>query len=45
MMTLTINKELNGIEVSFDSKPEQATLNTLKANGFRWHNVKKIWYA
>lgn len=45
MMTLTINQELKGIEVSFDSKPEQATLNTLKANGFRWHNVKKIWYA
>ena len=45
MMTLTINQELNGIEVAFDSKPEQSTLNTLKENGFRWHKVKKIWYA
>lgn len=45
MATLTINKELNGIEINFDSKPAQAVIDTLKTNGFRWHNVKKLWYA
>lgn len=41
----TINQELNGIEITFDSKPEAATLEALKANGYRWHRVKKLWYA
>lgn len=45
MTTLTINQELNGIEISFDSKPVRETLDTLKSFGFRWHRVKKIWYA
>ena len=45
MATLTINNELNGIEIIFDSKPAQTIINTLKTNGFRWHNVKKLWYA
>lgn len=45
MTTLTINEELNGIEVIFDSKPAQAVIENLKNNGFRWHRVKKLWYA
>jgi len=45
MTKLTINKDLNGIELSFNSKPEAATLDALKAAGFRWHGVKKVWYA
>jgi len=45
MAIVTLNSELNGIEVSFESKPETATLDALKSNGFRWHRVKKIWYA
>lgn len=45
MTTLTINKELNGIEVIFESKPAQAVIDSLKSNGFRWHRVKKLWYA
>lgn len=45
MATLLINKELNGIEVIFESKPAQAVIDSLKANGFRWHRVKKLWYA
>ena len=45
MTTLTLNQELNGIEVKFDAKPLQATLDGLKKLGFRWHNKKKIWYA
>lgn len=45
MMTLAINKELNGIEVIFENKPAQAVIDSLKSNGFRWHRVKKLWYA
>lgn len=45
MANLTINQELNGIEIKFENKPEAATLDALKANGFRWHRVKKVWYA
>ena len=45
MTTLTLNQELNGIEVKFDAKPLQATLDGLKKLGFRWHNKKKLWYA
>lgn len=45
MTTLTLNQELNGIEVKFDAKPLQATLDELKKLGFRWHKQKKLWYA
>ena len=45
MAAYTLNKELNGIEISFNSKPDSATLDSLKASGFRWHRVKKVWYA
>ena len=45
MTTLTLNQELNGIEIKFDAKPLQATLDGLKKLGFRWHRQKKLWYA
>lgn len=45
MTTLTLNQELNGIEISFDAKPIQSTLDGLKKLGFRWHRQKKLWYA
>lgn len=45
MAVLTINQELNGIEISFEKKPKSETLTALKAAGFRWHRTKKIWYA
>lgn len=45
MTTLTLNQELNGIEISFYAKPIQSTLDGLKKLGFRWHRQKKIWYA
>lgn len=45
MTTYSINKEHNGIEIKFDSKPNHDTLTNLKANGFRWHRVKKLWFA
>lgn len=43
--TLTLNNELNGIELRFDAKPATDILNAIKGLGFRWHNKKKIWYA
>jgi hypothetical protein len=45
MTTYAINEELNGIEITFDSKPSAETLEALKANGYRWHRVCKFWYA
>lgn len=45
MCTLSINNELNGIELVFETKPAQSILNAIKAAGFRWHNLKKLWYA
>lgn len=45
MAQININKELNGIEIIFEGKPDAATLDALKANGYRWHRVKKLWYA
>lgn len=42
---ITYNEEKNGIEVKFNTKPAQEVINDLKANGFRWHSIKKIWYA
>ena len=45
MCKYMINNDLNGIEIGFESKPNAATISALKAAGFRWHNVKRIWYA
>lgn len=45
MAQINFNKELNGIEISFQSKPEASTIEALKGEGFRWHKVKKLWYA
>lgn len=45
MAILTLNQELKGIEISFNAKPAATILASLKAAGFRWHNVKKVWYA
>lgn len=43
-LTISKNEEKNGIELYFNSKPEQSIIDNLKLNGFRWHNVKKCWY-
>lgn len=45
MSTYAINKAVNGIEITFESKPAESVRDLMKANGFRWHKVKKIWYA
>lgn len=45
MTTMTMNNEKTGIEIRFDARPIQGTLDLLKSNGFRWHSQKKLWYA
>lgn len=45
MNTYRINEELNGIEIMFEEIPMNSTREALKANGFRWHRAKKLWYA
>ena len=45
MIRYTLNNDLDGIEISFDKKPNSNTLKALKSRGFRWHGVKKVWYA
>ena len=44
-ITMTINQEHNGIELLFTDVPVKSVRESLKDNGFRWHNVKKVWYA
>jgi hypothetical protein len=39
------NKERHGIELYFEYYPFAASRNILKGAGFRWHNMKKCWYA
>lgn len=41
----TINDEHNGIEITFSEKPGDIIRNEMKRLGFRWHSVKKVWYA
>ena len=43
--TITDNTEYNSIEVKFDGKPAQAVIDVLKANKFRWHKAKGVWYG
>lgn len=43
--TAKINKAVNGIELSFNGKPDYSVLKDLKENGFRWHYKKQIWYG
>jgi len=38
------NKEKNGLEIYFKSKPNQDVRDTLKSNGFRWGKYNKCWY-
>ena len=45
MCKVNLNQELNGIELSFESKPDKATLDSIKAQGFRWNGRKMVWYA
>lgn len=44
-MEIKQNQEHNGIELYFTAKPGAAVIGRLKANRFKWHSVKKCWYA
>ena len=44
-LRVEFNTERDGIEVYFTSKPSQETRDALKAAGYRWHSVKKCWFA
>ena len=44
-MKFTKNNEFNSLEISFEEKPSEEVRNILKANHFRWHNIKKVWYG
>lgn len=39
------NTEHNGVEVYFPGKPADSVRDALKLAGYRWHSVKKCWYA
>jgi len=39
------NKEYNGLELYFAAKPDQKIIVRLKSAYFRWHKVKKCWFA
>lgn len=38
------NVEHNGVEIVFPAKPEQQTIEALKAGGFRYNGKTKVWY-
>jgi hypothetical protein len=43
--TFSINPEFSGIEITFPGKPSEEVRESLKSAGFRWHNIRRIWYA
>jgi len=44
-VTININEEKNGIELKFESKPNQEIIDKVKEMNFRWHNQNKLWFA
>ena len=40
-----LNDKLNGVEIYFDSKPEESIRSEMKASGFRWSQRQGMWYA
>lgn len=44
-LRVEFNAECDGVEAYFTSKPGADTREALKSAGFRWHSVKKCWYA
>lgn len=43
--TITNNNQFGSVEISFNEKPSEEIRAALKAQKFRWHSVKKIWYG
>ncbi len=44
-VTLTVNREKNGVELRFPSKPPDAVRDQLKSNGWRWSRFSSCWYT
>ena len=44
-ITMALNAERNGVELTFGEKPSEDVRNSLKSVGFRWHSQRKLWYA
>ncbi len=42
--TVRRNREHDGVEISFPSKPSSGVLDALKREGFRWSRFSKVWY-
>lgn len=42
---LLVNQEHNGLELYFPDRPEEHVLDALKSAHWRYHRVKKCWYA
>lgn len=45
IITVTLNKEHNGIELAFRYKPNESERAKLKRAGYKWHYKKMVWYA
>lgn len=43
--TFNLNDEKNGIEIKFDTKPNDDVIKALKAAGYRWSKFAKLWWA
>jgi hypothetical protein len=41
---VTENEEMNGVEIRFPSRPDEATLTLLKSHGWRWSRFSGCWY-
>lgn len=39
------NNDFNSLEITFADKPDEQTRDALKANGYRWHGVRRLWYG
>lgn len=39
------NTQANGLEVYFNTKPNNNIITKLKNKNFRWHTAKKCWYT
>lgn len=41
---VSLNPEKGGVEIRFPAKPPAETIETLKANGWRWSRFNTCWY-
>lgn len=45
MARYELNEEHSGVEIYFDSIPDEDVRATLRENGWRWFKAKKCWYT